>query len=174
MFNGFPKKLNLPTWTPDFSCEFEYNITVPLGFYGADGSPGHNTGGPSPGCGVDASDADDELTVIGFQYDRPVYLGKPWQGDAEERDSSLFGLLEEYESAVFNDVDTSRLTKTGNENAQEALWRTLCVGTQPGSQDTRHRTTTVISTCKSPGATSVLATGTRCHLPATISTNSSA
>ena len=136
-FNRFPKRLNLPTWTPDFSCEFtddEYNITVPLGFYGADGNPGHNTGQAKPQHVVETAENDDELTVMGFQYDRVVYLGKPWQGDAEERDSLLFGLLEDYESAVADNVDPSRLRRTCNDNLQDALWRTLCWNATPESR----------------------------------------
>ncbi len=129
-FVRFPKKLHLPTWTPDFSCEYaqdEYNITVPIGVYGADGNAG---------CRLFSSDEEDELTVLGHHYDRPVYIGKTWQGAAEERDSSLFDILEDFENAM-NDVDGTTYQEFPEEFEQvryESLWRTLVWNATPESR----------------------------------------
>lgn len=130
-FNRFPKNLNLPSWIPDFSCEFkddEYNITVPRGVYGADGILGHISLGGSPACALRPEDGPDELTVTGFVYDQPTYIARPWQAPPEERDSCLWQLAEEYEEAL--KVLEGRVSK---ESLHDALWRTLVWNATPMS-----------------------------------------
>jgi len=132
VFNRFPKRLRLPSWVPDFSCEFaddEYNITIPRGVFGADGNLRHNSFIGSPGCVLRESDRDDELTVLGFKHDHPVYVGRPWQGTPEDRELSLRKLAEEYEAAV----KTLLEGRISNERLHEALWRTLIWNATPES-----------------------------------------
>lgn len=130
-FNRFPKNLNLPSWLPDFSCDFkedEYNITIPQGVFGADGNQGHNSFVGSPGCVLRPSDEVHELTVYGFVHDNVVHVASSWQAPPEERDLLLWRLAGEYEEAL-KDLKG----RVSEEHLREALWRTLIWNATPES-----------------------------------------
>jgi hypothetical protein len=122
-----PKKLQLPSWVPDLSSEFPddvYNLSCPLGFYGADGNNWQNVGMPSPNCTLDPTDGKGQLTVCGFTYDTPLVLGSAWDGTPDDRQPKVFGLISEYEN-LLRDTDAAHFPHLTGQHREECFWRTL-------------------------------------------------
>jgi len=123
-----PKRLNLPSWVPDFSLSLPldaYNIGCPMGFFGADGNNWQNLGVPTAACALDADYKPGELRVSGFSYDKPLVLGATWQAKSEDRQWKFFKIMEEYRK-LLDETDVAHfpdLYKTFHRN--ECFWRTL-------------------------------------------------
>ena len=125
--NPHQKRLQLPSWVPDFSLELPddaYNVCCPLGHFGADGNNWQNVGAPSPGCVLDPTDARGQLTVSGFTYDTPLILGTTWDGTPEERQSKVFEIIAEYEK-ILHETDSARFPNLVGNHRRESFWRTL-------------------------------------------------
>ena len=116
-----PKKVSLPSWTPDFSLEMpreEYNISCPMGFYAADGNIWQNRGFGTPGCVINNEEDPDTLTLTGYTYDASYILGSTWDGSSEERQARFFSVIEEYQDLVRSSHSTQLRTA-------DSFWRTL-------------------------------------------------
>ena len=123
--NKHPKRLDLPSWVPDFSAKVPddaFNSTVPLGFFSADGNTLMNAQVPSPFCAeVTKSDGENELTLVGFQYDSPLVIDKVWEGTVDERDTHMFEILKKYE-ATMRETDTAHFPQWDREHRMERFW----------------------------------------------------
>jgi hypothetical protein len=142
-FNRFPKKHNLPSWVPDYSCEYEddeFNSTFPQGDFGVDGA--FHVHGAIQGSQIipQPSPPGDQLILNGFLFDHPGYLSEPWQGSARDRDGKLFTLLQSYEDAILAQYAPQQSTDaTGqplklNAWLKEPLWQTLVWNSTPESR----------------------------------------
>lgn len=141
-FNRFPKNHNLPSWVPDYSCEYEedeFNSTLPQGNFGADGA--FHVHGALQGSKIipQPSAPGDQLFLNGILYDHPGYLSEPWQGSTRDRDATLFTLLQSYENAILaqyapqQSTDATGQTLELNGWLKEPLWKTLVWNSTPES-----------------------------------------
>ena len=122
-----PKRLSLPSWTPDFSLEMpreDYNVSYPMGFYAADGNIWQNKGVGTSGCVIDHEEDADSLTLMGYAYDASYFLGSTWEGNSEERQARFFSLIEEYEKMLyaFNKAQSDEFKQL---RTVDRLWRTV-------------------------------------------------
>ena len=125
--NRFPKKLALPTWVPDFSlvvADDVYNVSIPMGFFEADGNNWANIGLPSPGCALDDNDKPGQLTVSGFQCDSPLAIDRIWEGNPEGRQSTFFEIIKQYQNTL-DGVDATRFPDHDKRQRQVAFWHAL-------------------------------------------------
>jgi hypothetical protein len=122
-----PKRLQLPSWVPDFSVNLPddaWNVSCPLGFFGADGNNWANVGVPSAGCTLNPRDQKGKLTVNGFVYDTPLVLGPVWDGTLEERQSRFYKIIPEYQR-LLDETDSSHFPHLTGQHRNECFWRTL-------------------------------------------------
>lgn len=128
--NRRPKRLDLPSWVPDFSVKVPddaFNNTVPLGFFSADGNTLMNAQVPSPFCGIPeiiTSDGENELTLYGFQYDSPLVIDDVWEGAVDERDTLMFEILKKYENTM-RETDAAHFPQWNREHGMERFWPML-------------------------------------------------
>jgi hypothetical protein len=138
-FNRFPKNHNLPSWVPDYSCEFEddeFNSSFPQGNFGADEA--FHVHGVLQGSQIipQPSAPGNQLVLNGILYDHPDYLSEPWQGSARDRDGTLFMLLKSYENALLarqQATDAFGQPRELNARLKDALWKTLVWNSTPQS-----------------------------------------
>jgi hypothetical protein len=142
-FNRFPKKHNLPSWVPDYSCEYEddeFNSSLPQGNFGADG--GFHVHGVLQGSIISPQlcPPGNQLVLNGILHDYPGYLSEPWQGSARDRDGTLFTLLQSYEIAILAQYAPQQSTDASGHplklspGLKEALWQTLVWNSTPESR----------------------------------------
>jgi hypothetical protein len=122
-----PKRLRLPSWVPDFSIDLPrdaFNVSCPMGFFGADGNNWHTAGWPSAGCQLNPEDKSGELRVTGFVYDKPLIVGSTWRADHKKRHWKFFKIITEY-TTLLDDTDSTHFPHLAGSHRRECFWRTL-------------------------------------------------
>ena len=127
LFGKKPTRLQLPSWVPDFSIDLPrdcYNVSCPMGFFGADGNSWHTLGVRSAGCLLNPDDKRGELTVTGFVYDKPLVLGSIARADQKDRQWKFFKIITEY-TALVDDTDSTHFPHLAGSHRKECFWQTL-------------------------------------------------